>query len=110
MRAETVLYEFNLISHDPRDDTIDFKVSKNGVTLLQAMAQLVLPSQPHGGTVELKQFMIYGAGANTLGLPVIRAMLKEFLNVFDFDHVVVEGTKRASGANAGRTPRPIRFS
>ena len=102
-------HAFCLNSYDPEDGTIDFEVLLDGTSLFRAMATLIEPQPSLGGIVELKDFMIYGKGSGSLGAPVIRRIAREFLNAFGFDELLVEGTRRASGAGVGRYPKPLRF-
>lgn len=62
-------------------------------------------------TIVLRQFAIYGvdAGPGDLGWTVIRSIARAALEFFDVDCIRIEGARRASGSNPGRTVPTIKF-
>jgi hypothetical protein len=48
--------------------------------------------------------------ANTVGLANLQVVAQAFLEVFDYDQLVLEGAVRTSGRRRGARPRPIRFT
>jgi hypothetical protein len=65
----------------------------------------------HAGQVNIRQFGIYGVGfaARDLGPSVLREMARAALEGFDVQIIRIDGARRTSGANPGRTVGSIAF-
>jgi hypothetical protein len=48
--------------------------------------------------------------ANEIGVSGLRHMIQEAMEELGVDEIVIVGAVRSTGANPGRTPRPLRFT
>jgi RHS repeat-associated protein len=62
-----------------------------------------------GDTLMIDDLSIQGAGANTVGLSSTRQYARDIGKAFGAKEVIIQGGRRTSGANPGRTPVPIRI-
>jgi hypothetical protein len=49
-------------------------------------------------------------GINELRVTGLRFAVREFMEALDVDEMVIEGSRRTTGAGPGRTPRRLRFA
>jgi hypothetical protein len=61
-------------------------------------------------TLVLYDFHIEGAGANTLGMTMIRRIVSRVMEREDVEYIEIRGFRRTTGANPGRVPRPLKFT
>lgn len=62
-----------------------------------------------GDTLVLSEFHIDGPGAGSLGVRGLRRLATEFATRQGARRVTIRGAARTTGANPGRTPRPMTF-
>jgi hypothetical protein len=48
--------------------------------------------------------------ANEIGVPGLRRIIQAVMEELGVDEIVIIGSVRTTGANPGRSPRPLRFS
>jgi hypothetical protein len=48
--------------------------------------------------------------ANEIGVPGLRRIIQEAMEELGVDEIVIVGAVRTTGANPGRSPRPLRFT
>lgn len=94
------------LEDDGTDDPIaSLKLSALGVEL-EIMATVFFESRK----IRLMNAHMQGAQPNSVGLANLKIAARVFLERMDFDEIIIEGALRTTGANPGRTPKPLRFT
>ena len=58
--------------------------------------------QWQGRLLELSAVHLYGNGANTLGIGVLRQAIQALMVLLDVDQVILDGAERVTGAGVGK--------
>ncbi len=81
---------------------------ETSVGTMLVMAEVVLD----GRCLALRALHMQGddVGINDVGVVGLRRAMREVMEELDVDEMVIEGSRRTTGAGPGRTPRPLRFA
>lgn len=74
------------------------------------MIKFMAEADERGSTLCLRKAHIEGPGANEVGVSNLRVLAAYVMEGMGYDEIEVEGASRTTGANPGRTPRPLRFT
>ncbi len=105
--AETHGFSFVVEEELCEGDLVAVTVTTPGGRDVQLYADVELV----GRTAILRHLAIYGVNvaSRELGWAVLRGMARAAMEVFDVDCIRIEEAWRLSGANPGRSLRPIEF-
>jgi len=99
------MFSFQILAHDPRDDTVEFEARDAGILVLHAITRVTVKP---GNVLVLSDFIVYGAGPLSLGQR-LRQLARDFMQEAGCVELHIYGTRRTSGAGPGRFPGVVRF-
>src|SRR5262249_2856583 len=97
-------------------ESISIEVVDQEGTLLEVrisgpfgMVQLIGEVRIDGRTLYFERVHMSGPGPGTVARSGLNAIGRRILEEADVDQIVVEGSTRTTGRNAGRLPKPFKY-
>jgi hypothetical protein len=93
---------------DQSEGSIVTAAIKTAAGTIKVMAEVILEDP----CLILRRFHIEGVdvGVNDIRPAGLRRMVQEVMEELDVQEIIMEGSRRTTGANPGRTPRRLRFT
>jgi hypothetical protein len=92
------------------DDLTSDPVVRVVVSTPDGTLKFMAEPEQQGSTLILHTTHVQDARANAMGHGNLMVLAQALMERMGFDGLVVEGAIRATGANPGRRPRPLRFT
>lgn len=97
------------VDFDP--DLSDHPIIVVIVTTSAGRIEIMAEVSSHERALTLKRTHVQSViGSNQIGLKSLRAIARMAMERMGYDEIIVEGAARTTGANPGRSSKPLRFA